>query len=267
MNEFIKSIPQLFYSQPFYANLILRGKGIGWRFILLQAALYFIFSMAVTFWGQSLSAYQKNIDNVFAQIPGVTIKDNRLSIDRPSPVTVAIPDKQGKSTNVVFDTNDRARDDAKIIEEMTSKNISMLLTKDFVASLSTQKNGKTVLNYETYAKYDDLSVTHDDFVMIGKNLVSLMAMASLGVSFVLACLGALLKAVFVKLFSLFFSMKLDFSAAMRLAAAASIPVGVLKILLVPFHLPISATVGLLISLTFACFGLISADRETKQAKS
>ena len=136
MFEFIKSIPQTFYSQPFYAKLIRRGKGIGAEFILLQAILALIALVLSIFWGSnsiSISSGQKSVEAIFDHLPSITIKEQKLSIDHPSPYFVEVSKNDKTSGFIVFDTSPREKEATKIADEMKTKNMLMLVTSDFVA--------------------------------------------------------------------------------------------------------------------------------------
>lgn len=269
MKDFANSIPQTLYSGPFYANLILRGKGIGWKYIFLQTFLFAAFVAFALLWQYgSVSAIQADIDSFFAQIPGITVKNNQLSLDRPSPVTVRVPSDNGDFF-VVFDTTPRPKEDAKILQEMQSKKIIALFTTDYIAMLENanlppEKQG---IDYQDYSEYDNLTISHDQLVEFGKTLLPSFAFVGMGGIFFFTIVGNFFKALLIQLSSLFFKRKPAFSDSMRLAAAASIPVGLLRIFLVPFHLAIPPHLGLLIALAFAVFGIAAANKDARAAGS
>ncbi len=263
MNAFLKSIPQTLYSGPFYVNLILRGKGIGWKYIFLQTVLIFAFFVSSVFWGQaSISTFQSDIDSFFAQMPGVSVKDNQLVIDKPSPAAVKLSNDKGDYF-VVFDTTPREKNDAQLIEEMQAKKIIILFANDFIATLQEEPNAKPSIEYSSYAKYNNLKISHEEFVEMGKGVLPTVGTFGFMALFFFTLVGNFIKALLIKISALFFSVKPGLGDSMRLAAAASIPVGLLRIALVPFHLPISPLFGMLITLAFAVFGLTYADREAK----
>lgn len=268
MKVFLNSIPQTLYSGPFYANLILRGKGIGWKYIFLQTFLFAAFIAFALLWQYgSASAIQANIDSFFKQLPGIAVKDNLLSIDRPSPVTVKFPSEKGDFF-VVFDTSPREKDDAKLLQEMQSKKVIALFTKDYIAMLKNANlpSEKQGVDYQDYSEYNNLTLSQEQIVEFGKTLLPTLATLGLGALFFITIAGNFLKALLIQLSSLFFKHKPSLSDSMRLASAASIPAGLLRIFLVPFHLPIPPHLGLFIALAFAVFGIAAANKEATEAK-
>jgi hypothetical protein len=226
MLHFFKDIPRTFFVLSFYAELITRGKGIGIGFMLVQVFLTLaVPSLSVI---PYMSTAQLAIDNVFDQFPVVTLKSYKLSIDCPSPYTVDLFPDGKKRSSIVFDTDAHEMNVADVEREMADKGSVALVTSDYIA---LRKSSSIELhNYSEYqTAKSNLVINHEQWVEIGKKLL----VYGLPVALFLGMLGCIIatlivnffKAVIIKFVALFFTVKPDCSAAMRLSAAAAVPVG------------------------------------------
>lgn len=266
MRQFIKNIPLIFYSSAFYADLVRKGKGIGIGFILLQVALTILVPALVAI--PTMSVAHRQITSIFDRFPDVTIKDQKLGIDRTSPYSVDIQSSDKKIASIVFDTSSRERDLTGIKHEMDEQKIVALITSDFIAM--PDKSAIKLYNVSDFSKADKSStvITHEKWVSFGKNLVvwGFPFLFVLTLSFTL--IGSLMltafKAIVITMMALFCTLKPPFAASMRLAAAAAVPSTLYALLFSVFNQPQHVFIGILIWFTYAIFGLASANKEEKQ---
>jgi hypothetical protein len=266
MLQFIKSIPQTFYSRSFYANLINRGTGIGAGFILLQVFLALAVPVCSMF--PLLPSGQEKVDAFFDRFPDVTIKDQKLSIDRPSPYVIDVPVGNGKKIDaIVFDTTPHEMNVAEIEKEMKEKKIFALVTADFIAM--PKDSSIEITSYRNYGgtALKDRTVNHAQWINIGHKLLVWGAPILFVSMFIFLLIGTFfmtfIKALIVKLLALFSKIKPDLSGAMRLSAAAAIPASLLGLLLTAFGQRLPFLSGALVWLAFAIYGLLCAHQEAK----
>jgi len=277
MLSFVKSIPQTFYSRTFYASLIRRGQGIGAGFIVLQVLLSL--SIPAVRMIAMLPTLQEKTAIICDHLPDLTLKDNKLSIDRPSPYNVPIfEDNDKKPFSILFDTSPHAADVVEIDKQMKAENLLALVTSDFF--VVRKQGGIEIHNFNESIK-TDASITHDQWVYYGKMLLAwgiplffiLMVVISLIGVFVVTAV----KSLFVKLFALIltitpdFSITPDFAGGMRLSAAAGVPMSLIGFLLSavnalaqkshPFSIP--TYVDLIVWVVLVVYALMSANKEVR----
>ena len=267
MRSFIQSIPQLFYGSAFYADLILRSKGIGMRFILLQVFLACVIPASLLLF--PAPDLQQKVVDVFNRMPDITIKDQKLSIDRPSPYSIEVKEGEDASASIVFDTAPLAADSTEIERKMHAQNAMALVTSDFIAVLS----GATVNVYSFHNFGQSLGqstvITHEDWVKLGKKSFSTIVGVIVLFTFASILATVFIASFVVRLLSLFFTVRPELPAAIRLSAAAAIPFALfdflLKVTVLLTHQLPSYTLppgsGAIVWLAFVVYGLASANKE------
>lgn len=274
MLKALQSIPQTFYSRDFYANLILHGKGIGMGFILLNLLFSYVGPMLVQL--PKLPEAQHAIEDFFDRLPDVTIKNHKLSIDRNSPYAVEMGEidedqEEQNSFVVMFDTSRESKDIAVLTEEMKEKNIFVLLTSDFAA---IRKNRGDAVEIHDYNNIENTEITHDRWLEIGGKVARyfpLIFVVAIIPIFLIYLVFTFFKGLIVKVLALFFRNRPELAGAMRLGAAASIPVSVVSCALAfigalsksaPIVLP--AFMTFIIWIGLVVFGLSAANKAAAQ---
>jgi hypothetical protein len=257
----LKGLPLTLFSRDFYSDLIHNGVGIGIGFILVMLVLDLARPMVLSIAGfPETSGYIKTF---FHDLPAMTLKKDRLSIDHASPYTItAGPADSG--IHILFDMDHDlgSLDDLK--KKMVTQKIYVIVTAKAVAFLK-DKNGTVQINsYDE--SHSEFSVTHDDLAAVGKK-VAVGFLPFLFVFLVLTLLvGILMKMVFgavvALIISLMFKVEMGFGTGMRLMAAAAIP-GTFLSTAFPF-IPGLITLGLWIG--YGIFGLWSA-RQSRPAQT
>ncbi|MDD5586355.1 MAG: DUF1189 family protein [Alphaproteobacteria bacterium] len=267
----IKSLPQTFFSRSFYAGLITQGKGIGLGFILLL--VLFNYAAPVLLKAPALPDVKQRIEDFFNRLPGMTIKGGKLSMDKPSPYTVDFNFGDKSSFTILFDTAYQESGIAKLEEDMESKNTDILVTSDFAAVRKNRQGANVEIHsFGKFAK-QPINVDHGQWANIGKKAAQyfpfLFVIAVIPV-FLAVFFLTFVKSLIVKFFALFFTIKPDLPAAMRLAAAAAMPASLINLLLVVLAAVLQQPIqrlpgfsGFLIWLAFAIYGLWSVNSAAK----
>lgn len=257
----IKSLPLTFYSAPFYANLLRFKKGIGARFMLVQ--IFLMLLAAAILITPNIPNAKKQYADIINRLPDITISNQKLSMNETSPYSVRLGEGP-QNPLIIFDTTSNDYDAINLESRMKAKNALVLVTSDFIA-IHTDK--KTELhNFSDFNEAGKtIKVDHDDWVKFGKAMLSWM----LPIIFVSGFLGLFIwqliatffQGLVVLFFALFSPFKPDISGAMRLSAAAGIPVGVMDFLFqvtMKKGLPFLASAPLWIALII--FGLHAANK-------
>ncbi|MDD3371602.1 MAG: DUF1189 family protein [Alphaproteobacteria bacterium] len=262
MKKFTKNVIETFYSKSFYANLILRGKGIGGAYILLKAFLAMCVPVFLILFS---SGWRQTVESVVAQFPEVRIEASKLSIDRPSPYVIDLPIDKKEAPKIVFDTGYQEADAGKVDIEMATKKILVLVTSNYVAFKK-----KNQVDFYYFNNYDELKgrsyfIDQDRWMAFHHTVlrygVPLVVVAIVLVSFGSEFVGTAIFSMLALLFSAFFSIKLDFSTAMRLAAASAIPGVFIEMAFGAFKAHPFLGFFFLLHALFIIYGMVSAQKE------
>lgn len=249
--SFLQDIEGSFYSRPFYIRLLTRDQGIGMRFILLRATLTFISLVVVMAIFFLASKQPLSLDYIANQLPDITLDNSKLSMDRASPYTVnlvdpnaaALWDKNGDGAKelkdfkavIIFDMSPRSTDVIELQKMMGEQHAVAFVTSDFYAI--EKKDGIEIHPFSGFKSVAGKknSVNHDDWLQYEKAAkiwgVPLMLVFFVPVLIIMEFVIALLQAVGASLLSLFFETRPDFSGAMRLGVAASMPVAIVDFIM------------------------------------
>ncbi len=266
----LKSVPLTFYSRQFYADLILRGKGIGLGLMLVFVLITYGGPMLLGL--PRLPAMQDEIRAFFDRFPDITIKDEKLGMDRESPYGIALNPEEKQPVILMFDMNYRANDKATLERDMAEKNIIILVTPDHVVVRKAPgENGIELHSYGSISKKDTV-VRHDDWLKIGDSIAKQLPFFFALLLFPLfgfTIIATFFKGLAVKIVATFFRIRPDLKASMRLAVAASLPPAVLGLALyfvkgLGEHPPSAWTniAGILVWFGLVVFGLACADKDS-----
>lgn len=243
-----------FFSGDFYRHVAKRWGGIGFFYIMMMS----IASLA----GSDLALYKLvdgYVDLFLSKVPPLTIKDNKLYLDVPSPYVIDLSGEQGKKARIVFDTTGKMKSLADSNSEVlvTSENIIMKdsLEEEKVvplSSLSEQGIPDTKIDKEKLSQargaVDQLVVT----VMAG------LAAASLFGHFLLSLIYGGLGCIMSSLTE----ANLGYGACVRVAVIAMTPGIIISTILSLLNLwPVLFIWGLIsvpVTLGYIYFGCASA---------
>jgi len=240
MANVFKDAAQSFYSGTFYGELARTRKGIGVGMIVLLTLLVSLLMCSGLLLDTRLHRAISQFPQVAAGLPKVTLNEaHKLSIDKPVPYRIDIGDKT-KSIWVVIDTNYKLSDGTA--QYMRQNNILALIDADETVLARTERGELEVYDFKESQPF---TIAHDQWVRLGAAVaqwgVPVLAAAffisySIGM-FILNMAATLLTAMVMMAMDVLTRVKLEFPSAMRLAAAARIPVNVLPIVPVLFGVP------------------------------
>jgi hypothetical protein len=240
MIETLKSLPLTFFSPDFYRDLVHQWRGIGMRFILILALVEFGAIAVISF--KPMQLMTGIFSDVASSLPNATFKNHKLSIDQPNPYIINLPSGKGESDqpgapkpNIFIDTDYTISDLAALRTWMASKQVVALITANEAIML---KANNTQLEVTEFTKIPDTVIDHDRWMKWGHIATTWMPIiigASIAlVIFISAFVRVLFGSLLVLLLNLLTRSIPDFAAAMRVAAATAIPVGIIFVLL-PGH--------------------------------
>jgi len=262
MIQTLKSLLLTFYSAPFYRQLVKKGKGIGLGFMLVISLLG-ILMMATHISFTEISVATKKL---FSDMPEITLTDGTLSMAAPSPYTVTFLEptekektKSGEDANTYRIVFDMKTDEAEepLLSRMRKEKILILVTPTKLVLDNPSQNKTQIRSFD---KMEDFTLTHEDWVRMGDNIISYlapaMALPVLGVLFLQSLISVFFVGGLFLLLSMISKYETSLAAMMRLAAAAKIPVVALSFLVPPEFI-----VQTLLWFGFALFGFIAARKQ------
>lgn len=266
MLRIIESLPQTFFSRPFYAALLRRGQGIGMGLILILTAID-LAGAAITGYGP-MQQFKAGIAQIAADLPEVTAQGGKISINQPAPFVVdlsrALPTmdstEAARAPKIVFDPNYAVSDVQTVSDKMRNENIAVLITSEQAIVLQGRNQD---IRFHSLQNMPDGVMMHEDWIKLGEKIafwfVPVIVLLAVIFIFLVKLAGVFLLAIAANLIGGAMKAVPDFSAAMRLAAAAAVPVTCLSLLVAPgFWLKILIWGG------YIGFGIWSAHQPPEQ---
>lgn len=242
-------IPVLsFFSKDLYRDVGLSWKGICFGYLLLLLAVCWIPAMVKLHSG--FAGFVKNdAPTIVDQVPEITITDGQVSIDKPEPYYIKIPD-----TNDIIAVIDTTGS----IESPADANAFFLLTNNLIITRQSNYETRTIdLSQVKSFTLDSADITR--WMHTAKKfLVIIFYPLALLSSYVYRIIQALIFAAIGLLFVSMCRVSLSYGALLRLAVVAMTPCMIIKTVfgLAGVHLP--CIVGLLyfvITLAYLYFGV------------
>lgn len=233
MMDALKNLPQTFYSQSFYRDLIRRRQGYGGGYILLLIILLCL-QMTASMYAPVQKIYTL-IPEFLTAMPEMTISDGKLTgIDKPMPYSIKMEPDNASSKTIVIDTNQVMDDREHLAAMMEKQNIFILIAAEKMAvfhsgqvdinELNLQEIGATV----TRAHWVAFSDTIRSFIYPIFAVFVLTGAACAGL--LRAFLGGLIPMLLTRPFK----TQMDYKGGVRLATTTAIPCAVF-LLLLPLH--------------------------------
>lgn len=232
MLETLKGIPQSFYSQTFYRDMIRNRSGFGGWFVTILIVLLF---------AQTMMALQtparrvlEIIPTFLGAMPEVTLHEGTLSIDKPSPYTIMFDPTDPLSKTIVFDTTITTDDTALLRQTMEQQRAFMLITANKAVTLSA----KSVSVDDLKSLEVDTKVTRKHWESMAHTASGIIYPTMAIVALISALFGVMLRifigGLFVMLLSLPIGTKLNYETSVRIATITAIPCTIFM-LVAPLH--------------------------------
>lgn len=212
-------IPVLsFFSKDFYREVGLQWKGICFGYLLLLLAICWIPMMVRIHLG--FAGFVKNdAPSVVDQVPEITITDGQVSIDKPQPYYITVPDSN--DIIAVIDTTG-------FIESPADANAFFLLTNNSIITRQSDFETRTF----DLSQVKSFTVSGDgimDFLyIIKKFLFIILYPIALLSSYAYRIIQALIYAAVGLLFASMCKVSLSYGALLRLAVVAMTPCMIIK---------------------------------------
>ena len=242
-----------FFSADLYRDVCHRWKGTGLGYLLLLLAICWI-APIVHLHSQLSEFVDKQVPEVASQVPVLTFKDGKVSIDEPEPYYITLP---GTNMNlVVIDT--------------TGGITSLEEAKAFGLISETQatfRNSEVETRTVSFRDFEDFVLTQD----IINGWVAAVRRFAAPICYVFAVLGSfvgrivqvLIYAAIGMLFASWCKSRRTYLQLLRLAAVAVTPCIIIKTILhaAEVHPPSAGVWYLLCALGFLFFGVWAAAQE------
>ncbi len=230
-----------FFSRPFYKHIALKGKGLGFGYLFLLVLASWTLNSAHIYLAADAFCKSDGCTTFINQIPQMTWKDSKLSIDKPMPYAITLTGQPISTRNpplAYFDTTGKMKTLAD------ADPAPMLLTEDgFSARKDTGDQHANWKELVQNAKFGP-----DDARTILKNVPGAVAglMWALGI---FVFLTHLIQACIYGAFGMLMDRnKLGYGTAVRLAAFAMTPAIVLSTIKDLTFLPINYIIVSLVSM-------------------
>jgi len=232
----LKESASAFYSPQFYRRLAREGKGPGFLWMTVAALVSALFSALFLSRVVVPEVYNffSKAPALMAQIPQITLQAGTLAIDRASPVIITLPGHPG--LRAMIDTRLSAADIGRLGAVMEENNVFFIALKDGYAMPERRSAGGGV-RIQSYLGKDSVT-TQQELGLMGQSFSEKASWFTTKVSVLLVIAGLLFVWLYTFIATLLggiltwvvnLGTKLDFSAALRVAAAARLPYAVLAL--------------------------------------
>lgn len=255
MIQTLKSLHKTFYDSRFYSELVFSWKGIGLTFLVVISLLntgHLVVAIAKPY-----KLLMEEREGIFNQLPAMEIKDGRITSDNEAPVTISLLEGLEEGPiRIVIDTKSEMTDQATTIEKMKAENVLVLVNANAI-SLFSPVDGR--IDIKLAKDMADNRISREQWQSVSETLATGFMPATIFFAFcatllshlITAALGGLLLLVISPLFKI----RIPFHAAMRLAAAAKVPVALVFLVVMP-----QPALQAVLWFGFAVFGLFSAKK-------
>lgn len=239
-----------FFSGDLYRDVRTNWKGTGFLYLLLLLSITWLPVMVKVHWGIA-EAVKQEAPKYIAQVPRIAIKHGEVSIDRPVPYTISVPDSGMQL--LVIDTS------GSITSVEQTKAQALLTRNKFMYSKS---NGTETRIYDL-SKIDDFILDRDRVngwvQAFGKYFATIAYPVALVSSFAYRVIQMLLYAAIGMFFVKMLKLSLDYLTVLRLASVSITPVIILSTLqtLIGFHIPAYWLFCFVIAMGYLFFALKS----------
>lgn len=259
MIHFLKNLHRTFYCTDFYRELVTSWKGIGLGFLLITTLIN-VGHMSIIV-QEPLRLFLDEQEAIFESLPSITIKDGVISTDTEGPHNIVfLKDYEEGTINVVIDTKAEPLDPVALTKKMKEEQVLVYIDKSSITIYDPIKN---LLETKEARSLDNQIVSHEDWIrashLIKTTFIPTVVLIVLASSFLGHLITAFLGALFLLIIAPLFKADFTLAGAIRLAAAAKVPVAVIFLILMP-----QPAMQALVWAGFALFGLL-ANKKTQNA--
>ena len=256
---------QSLYSKNFYKEVATQHKGSGFKFIALHSLVTIIF-FSVAIYISFPKGTDGEIDKLLSDVPVFTMKNNELSIDRPSPVYLWKDEKDKDSKKALIDTEtDYSNLSAEeLFDWMKSENIAFLVTKKMAVIDEEQKNKHTVVEYKEFKLEKDKAYVFgkNEIKEIGKKVITyaipvLIIFAYL-FYFVYRIIQMLIYSAIAVFINNLMKANLEYDALQRIASYAIWPAIVVSLTATALDFELKMFISIIIVINYIFFAIKSA---------
>lgn len=262
--KIFKDIAGSFYDASVYSEAATLRRGIGFIHMLMLTLIIVagLMGYLLLSWGP-LQQFADILPNYANELPAVTVKEGKLSIDKPVPYKLAIGEGE-KAAWIVVDTTYKGSVD-QLGEYMKQNRVFLFATEESVVTVDSK--GK--MQVQDLSKVErDFTVTHEDWAKASKWVVekgvSTLAIVALALLLpgilIYTLIATFFTALVVMLLAFILRADIEFGGAMRMAALARIPATILPWLPVLAGVTLSGYVGWGVWLIYLIFAVWAAKK-------
>lgn len=236
-----------FFSAPFYKDLLRNGRGLGFAYLFLLLTLCWTMETVKVFVTLQSAMANKEVTELVNQVPAITLKNDKMSIDKPSPYV--IKDISTGTPIILFDMSGKTMDLAH------ANGAKILVTQDFAIMEKSSGMEETLPWSKFKADFNfEKSMLNDILAKVPSVCTGIFWICGFVV-----WIGHLLLALMYGVAGLIMdSKKLGYAAMVRLAAFAMTPSILISTLLfltgLDSKISFFGMVSVLITLGFMYFG-------------
>ena len=241
-----------FFSKPFYSDLLKNGKGMGFIYLFLLLALTWTMLTVKIYFGMSSAFQTAEFNSVISQVPAMTWKGGKLSIDQPSPFL--LKDEKGNPI-AYFDMTGETKSLDK------AQGAKLLITDEFMLA---EKSGGVEESIPWSKFVTDFAFNREDLKSGLAKLVPIISGIVWGVG-IFVWTGHIIMALLYGLAGLIMDkQKLGYVSMVRLGAFAMTPSIILSTLqgLIGFTIPAYGIISIVMTIGFMYFGYMSLSSES-----
>lgn len=231
--KIVNDIISSFYSSDFYADVAHARRGIGMGFIFtLTVITIALITGYLVFYSKTLQGFASAVPPFAADLPAISVKDGKLSMDKPSPYKIPLGEEGKEQSWIIIDTDHKVTDAKTLTQYMESNNIAVLITQSEFITLKSNHETKDIEVRQLSELKREFSITHKDWM----DFANYIAEKGVNTLIWVVAIGGFLVFLIYNLFATFvgalvmmivgYIMRaggLEFGALMRLTAAARIP--------------------------------------------
>ncbi len=223
--SFLQKLYLPFFSGDYYRHVVKNNKGFGLKTLFAVLTLNWVFTLVIMGIGFFRIIgdveFTTTKDAILKQVPVITVKDGKVSIDEPTPYVITMPDSE--EPLVVFAT---AAND-QITEEM--QRAPVLVTQDEIV---INKNTGEARSYK-FAEWEDTTLDAAALEAFGYTIfwitIPILLVFMVGGSYLFRLLQVFVFAGFGQIFNAIFNTRLAYDQMCRLTGAALTPVLLLDV--------------------------------------
>jgi Protein of unknown function (DUF1189) len=258
--SYLSALYRSFYSASFYIDLVKRWKGFGFVYLIFLLGVISI-PAAVHLGNKALDYINNDVIKPVTQVPVFTIKDGKISMDKPMPYI--IKNSQGQPA-VIIDTTSKT----KTLDTKKYPHVILLITQDsFITRLGQKEPKKSSIKLFGTERVDLSTLKNNQAIESAKNSLKFLIYPMLvSIVFGILVVPLLIFSFLGQMMSkVFFSYDIRFKQATRVTMSAATPCLVLLYSFVysKFTSPFTGLILFFVLLGYFIFGILANRRYAK----